>query len=348
MIKLVGKWFDGCTSNSTPAIMTLSGDGSWQVIGLDDKILIQSGVSFKPTVSPRLANTPRYLYFTNDESFETDDNDGVDKALPLLQQGHWSLKLHVLESRLSYVLLAVVIFIGLGFAGVKYGVPAVSYHVAQKIPQSILSTASNQTLVFFDKMFFSPSELEEKQEKRIRKFIQPAIDDHPELTIDIVFRKGGKVKANAFALPDGRIVITDELVELIEKDEELLAIVYHEIGHVVHKHGIRRLLQNSILSFALLSLTGDASGVSEVFLGLPVLLTELGYSRKFEFEADRYALEYLQAHDISPKHFSNILLRFSKTAEDDERESSNQKWLHYFSTHPATEERVEIINNSAQ
>lgn len=347
-MKLTGKWFDGCTSNSTPAIMTILDDGSWKVVRANDQTLIHFGDRFQPTVSPRLANTPRYLSFSGDESFETNDNDGVDRALPLLQQKSWSPKLHLLESRFRYVLLAVIIFVGLAFAGVKYGVPTVSYHIAQRIPQTMLSTASSQTLAIFDKMLFKPSELEEQKERQVRAFLQPALDDHPELAIEIVFRKGEKIKENAFALPDGRIIITDEMVQLIEKDEELLAIVYHEIGHIVHKHGIRRLIQNSLLSFALLSITGDTSGVSEVFLGLPVLLTELGYSRDFEFEADRYAVDYLKAHSISPDHFSTILLRLSKTGESNEGNSNDQKWFHYFSTHPATVERVQIINSSTK
>ena len=46
--------------------------------------------------------------------------------------------------------------------------------------------------------------------------------------------------------------------------------------------------QDALLGFGLRALTGDVAGSSELFLGLPVLLTQLGCSRRFEREADRY------------------------------------------------------------
>ncbi|MCK7469253.1 MAG: M48 family metallopeptidase [Desulfosudis oleivorans] len=81
-------------------------------------------------------------------------------------------------------------------------------------------------------------------------------------------------------------------------DDELLAVLAHEAGHVAHRHGVQRIIQDSLLAFAISAVTGDASGTSQLFLGLPVMLTELAYSRDFEREADRYALDTLR----SPGH----------------------------------------------
>lgn len=347
MIRIEGTWYDGVTSNSTPAVLEVYDSGSWRVFSADE--VIYQDDTFWPTVSPRLGNTPRHISFSGDESFETSDNAGVDGALRLVNQGFWAAKLHLLESRSRYVLVAVVLFCLLGFVGVRYGVPAAADIIAQGIPHSMIATAGKQTMKVFDKTFFSPSELDVEREKQLRTYLKVALDDHPGLKLEILFRKGGAIGANAFALPNGQIVITDEMVALAEKDEELLAIVFHEIGHIVHKHGMRRLIQNSILSFAILAVTGDASGVSELFLGLPVLLTELGYSRGFEIEADQYALQYLNEHAIDPAHFGNILKRVTRL--DDERESADNsgvRWYSYFSTHPATEERIRFIRQAGR
>lgn len=351
MIEIKGNWFDGRTSNGTAVVLKVYKDSSWEVVGISDAQVIQQGDAFQVDVSARLANTPRYIKFSGNETLETDDNSSVDEALRLLKGGHWSLKVHMLESKLRYVLISVVILVVTGVAATKYGVPAAANLIAQHIPKTVLYKTGEQTLSVFDKLFFSPSELDPVRERQLRNNLQQAVDEHLELRLEILFRKGGKIGANAFALPSGQIIITDEMVDLVVDDKELLAILVHEIGHIAHNHGLRRLIQDSILSFAILSITGDASGVSELFLGLPVILAELGYSRGFEVEADIYTLNYLKAHSIDPQHFANILVRASpisvKEGEANENTAS-QKWVNYFSTHPATEDRVKLISSEGR
>ena len=136
------------------------------------------------------------------------------------------------------------------------------------------------------------------------------------------------------------IVFTDEIAELSNEDDELLSILVHEIGHVVQRHSLRTLIQDSILGFVLLSLTGDVTGSSELFLGLPVLMTEMAYSRAFEREADDYALAYLQENNISPYHFANLMKRIEQEMIRKNR-TSDKKWQSYLSTHPMTKERIQ-------
>lgn len=351
MIEIKGTWYDGQTSNGTIAVLRVHNNSSWQVISINDQQIIQHGHDFKASVSARLANTPRYINFNGDETLETKDNNGVDEALRLLQGGHWSLKVHMLESKLRYVLIALVFFIFAGFVTTKFGIPAATNLIVNHIPKHGLHQLGKQTLTVFDELFLEPSELSPSRENELRHKFQPLITEHPGLELNIIFRKGGEIGANAFALPGGQIIITDEMIDLMVNDHELLAIVVHEIGHIKYNHGVRRLIQNSIFSFALFSITGDVSGVSEIFLGLPVIITELGYSRRFEVEADIYALEYLRDHSIAPQHFANILVRASSTGLEDGEKSEHlsvNKWSNYFSTHPATEDRVKMILSQSE
>jgi predicted Zn-dependent protease len=154
-----------------------------------------------------------------------------------------------------------------------------------------------------------------------------------------MFRKGNGLGANAFALPDGTIIFTDEMVALSEHDDELAGVLVHEIGHVVHRHGMRTVIQDSLLGFVLLAITGDVSGSSELFLALPVLLTQLAYSREFEREADDYALDYLRSHGTPTTHFANLIRRIDEKTKG-KCQASDEKWLDYLSTHPMTEERL--------
>jgi Zn-dependent protease with chaperone function len=102
---------------------------------------------------------------------------------------------------------------------------------------------------------------------------------------------------------------------------------------------MRRIVQDSLLSFAFLALTGDSTGVSELFLGFPVVLTELAYSREFERDADQYAMEYLKGQRIEPSRFSDLLARIEKK-HGEQGNSESDKWSGYLSTHPPTQERL--------
>jgi len=102
-----------------------------------------------------------------------------------------------------------------------------------------------------------------------------------------------------------------------------------------------------MLSFSILALTGDASGVSELFLGLPVVLTELAYSRAFEREADRYALDYLLAHGAPPERFADLLSRIDQQHKAQASKAGDgEGWTGYLATHPPTPERVKLFREA--
>jgi predicted Zn-dependent protease len=208
----------------------------------------------------------------------------------------------------------------------------------------VLHVAGNQTLDILDRSIFEPSKLGANVRKDLLLHFEPIIALHSGLGLEIVFRKGGEIGPNAFALPSGVIVFTDEMIQIAEHEDELSAVLAHEIGHIVQRHGMRTLIQDSILSFVLLAMTGDVSGSSELFLGLPVLLTELAYSRKFEMEADAYAFIVLRTHGVQPARFASLMRRIEnrKAAVPG---SASEKWINYLSTHPLTEERLKSFDN---
>jgi Zn-dependent protease with chaperone function len=349
MITISGKWFDGRTSAQIDAVLKVYGNGACHLEKAQsgDLLLKQSG--FLPKVSQRLANTPRYLTFSQGGVFETGDNDGIDKILAMLNKGHWNSWVHVLESKMRYIIPAVALCILLAVCAVKFGVPATAKLISAHLPEVVYQKAGEQTLNILDKLIFEPSELDEELEQRIRYHLQSTIDDHPAQRITVLFRKGGRIGPNAFALPDGQIIFTDEMIKIAEHDDEIVSVLAHEIGHVVHRRGMRRVVQDSLLSFAILSLTGDASGVSELFLGLPAVLTELAYSRAFEREADQFALDYLKSRSIPVHYFADILTRISKIDNDtSQKEQSGKKWSNYLATHPPTQERVKAFSGERQ
>lgn len=104
---------------------------------------------------------------------------------------------------------------------------------------------------------------------------------------------------NALALPGGQIVVTDALVALLhDREEVLIGVLGHELGHVQHRHGMRAMVQAGALAALASWLLGD---VSSVLAAAPVMLGQAAYSRAAEFEADAEAARLLKANGISPR-----------------------------------------------
>ena len=345
MISIRGKFYDGRTSAEVPAVCFIYDNGAVTVENSVDGRRILSLSRFTIKVSPRLADTPRYLHFPDGEKFETQDNLSVDRIAERFAGARWTGWLHQLESRWRFALIALAAMLLIVWGSIKYGVPIAASGIAQRLPPSILHAAGEHTLDILDKSVLSKSDLDEAVRSRLQGHFRPVIDAHPDQILTVLFRKGGRVGPNAFALPDGTIIFTDEMVRLADQDDELVADLTHEIGHVVHRHGLRAIIQDSLLGFALLAITGDATGSSELFLGLPVLLTQLAYSRTFEREADNYALDYLRANDIPPIHFAHLMRRIEQTASPRSK-GSEPKWSGYLSSHPLTTERIQLFEKS--
>jgi Zn-dependent protease with chaperone function len=342
MIVIDGTWYDGKTSTPHPAVLRAYDNGAVAVEASGDGRKLLATTESRLKISPRLANTPRYIYFPDGEKFETDHNDLVDAVAATVKQPSFLNVVHRLETRWRYVTLISVVFVLLLAGFVKYGIPAAAEFLAFRLPPSVMETASRQTLEALDSAVFQPSELPPETQERLLAAFAPVIRRHGQYHPTILFRKGGRVGPNAFALPSGTILFTDEMVALAERDEELVSVLAHEFGHVVHRHALRSLIQKSLLGFTLLAITGDVSGSSELLLGLPVFLTELAYSRDFEREADAYALAYLRSNDLSPHHFAALMGRLETVVEKRQGKKGGG-WTSYLSTHPITEERIEAF-----
>ncbi len=345
MIALRGTWYDGRTSTATDAVCRVYGSGEVRVESEEGKPLAERS-HFDLKVSSRLAHTPRTLHFPDGGAFESGDNDTVDRILEQHGRSVWSRRLHRLESRWPYILAALLIMAVFLWGGIRYGVPFTARVVAEHLPASAYELAGRQTLTILDRSFLRPSQLPRTTRDRLRDHFKTVLQHLHGPKITVLFRQGGPLGPNAFALPDGTVLFTDEMVRIARHDHELTAVLAHEVGHVVHRHGMRRLVQGSLLGFALLAVTGDVSGSSEIFLGLPVMLTELAYSREFERQADDHALSFLRTNGISPDHFARLMRRIQ------ERKTSKAKgrppgWTSYLSTHPALEERLRRFEEGA-
>jgi predicted Zn-dependent protease len=193
-------------------------------------------------------------------------------------------------------------------------------------------------LATLDRIALKPSKLDTDKQVEVEERFRDFIAGEPgEEKYELVFRSGS-VGPNAFALPGGIIVVTDDMVNLAAGDGELMAVLAHEIGHALGRHALRLVLQDSGVAVLVTALAGDAVSMTFLAAALPTALLQSHYSRQFEAEADAYAFAHLKRHGYSPQLFADMMRRLQQASKSSDQEGGV---LQYFSTHPLTEERIE-------
>jgi Zn-dependent protease with chaperone function len=339
MTKVPGTYFDGLTSQARPVTLRFDDNGTLAVRGEGMELVFSRD---QVRIESRLGNTPRFLRFPGDARCEVADNDSVDRALAGWGGRSGGRFLHRLEASWRLALVSVVVMGLVAFVLIRFGLPVAARHIAYGLPMSVSERLGTDTLTVLDKVFFKPSKLPAERQAELHEQFQDLLrqqsDTYP---YELVFRSSPVIGANALALPNGTLVMTDELVELAEHDDEIMGVLAHECGHVQGRHALRSILQNSAVVVVITLATGDMSAVSAVGAALPTILLESKYSRLFETEADVYGVQAMRAAGRDPVHLANILERLSAGSEKAE------KVLAYISSHPATRERIRAIKGDS-
>ncbi len=334
MINIEGYVYDGSSTRKHPATLLASGGGQIKVIYERGEMAAQLE---DVRVSQRLGNIERQFRFDNGAVFVTADNDRVDQFLKQALGKHPGGLIHMLETKSRYVVLSLLILVLAMVWSVTIGIPRLAQHAAEIAPEALVEQISAQAMEVFDDHLLAPSELHPETQAWLQQEFAKLAADYPDYRFTLHFRDGGDIGANAFALPGGDLVVTDALVELAEVDKEVLAVLAHEMGHVVHRHGLRRLFEDSMMAALLFGVTGDINSFAQTAAALPTLLVSRSYARDFEREADEFAQQVMQRHGIDDIHFANILSRI-----DDE--GFGRHGSDFLSTHPNTRERVQRFN----
>ena len=270
---------------------------------------------------------------------------------------------HRLESHLGAVLVALAGIALAGWFGYRDGVPWLAREVAYRLPPSLETELAEEGMKGLDRVVFKPTKLEPERRDSLRQSFA-ALTSAARTTARLEFRDGGWVGANALAIPGGVVVVTDQLVELFDDDERVVAVLAHELGHHRYRHGARNILQDSFVALGAMALLGDASNVAHLATTLPTVMLHTTYSRDFEREADQYAFDLLKATGRSPKLLGDALAALGaerdrgssgggckvpkEEGDDAEKPRRRSHDLGYLSTHPSTEERVRAAETAAR
>lgn len=136
---------------------------------------------------------------------------------------------------------------------------------------------------------------------------------------------------NAFALPGGQVYMLSPMLEATETPEEFAGVLAHEIGHVVHRHGLESLVATSATGLLVGFVLGDMTGLS-VAGGFGSAVIDSRFSRDAETQADVFAAEAAARLGFSPAALGDLL---DRVAADDTGASA----FSLLSSHPLTIER---------
>jgi Zn-dependent protease with chaperone function len=239
---------------------------------------------------------------------------------------------------------AVVLLAGVLVAGYWWGVPWAARGIVALVPHEVDRSIGEAALTRLQSQLLLPSKLGAERQEALRRSFAAALASRVPLPRQrpwqVRFHSGGKVLgANAFALPDGSIVFTDELLALLEgHDDALVGVFGHEYGHLHHRHGMQALARFTLVSLATSVALGD---FSTVLAGAPALLAHLSYSRDAERQADRMAAEVLVASGRSPQAMVTFFERMA--AKRGTRGPGERALPIALASHPEDEERVDFF-----
>jgi Zn-dependent protease with chaperone function len=359
---IMARWFNGQSSRAQEVLVALQAGPkgpNLKLHALDQAHVPARSFSHHQVEWPAQWSSDRpsaalTVGLENAGSLQIDDPQAWQDALALAghrpsltqrMQTHWPV--------LLAVLIAAAILIGLFY---RYGTPWAAAQITRVIPLEWETSLSQRAMEQLDQNFLKPSKIPVQRQEQIRaqfdvsqnrigKDLQAYATYAPKYTL--AFRLGPG--ANAFALPGGTVVVFDGLIEMATKlkldDDALMGVLAHEMGHIVHRHTTRLLVEQGVLNVGLGLALGDVSYLLSLS---STLLTGRVYQRQHEAQADCFAIQLMQQLQRPTGPMADLLLGISSSRDIEKTAAQNKPadkstLAILLSSHPETRQRAEQL-----
>lgn len=311
MAALQADFFDGKSSRSQPVLLEPGEHGAILVKAQDGELI--STVSAGDVQWPeRTRHGARIAQLPAGASLQSRDATAWDEWAAL-HATRESLVVRAQQSWRGVAVAAVLLVSGFG-AFYLWGLPAAAQAIVSVVPPSVDAALGRTALAQVEQSWVKPSQLPKEVQDRLRgrfaKLVRLSHGDNPP-QYQLLFRQS-TIGPNAFALPGGTLVMTDELVDLLKDDDVVMGVLGHELGHVTHRHGMRQLVQVAVLQTALSAAFGD---YASIIAYAPLVLGTMGYSREHERQADAESVTLMRAAGIS----SRVMVRFFEAVRAEQK-----------------------------
>lgn len=144
---------------------------------------------------------------------------------------------------------------------------------------------------------------------------------------------------NAFALPGGKVGVNTGMFDIARTDDQLAAVIAHEIAHATARHSAERISQQLLVQGGLQGLgiaTGSGSAV-QLAAAAAQFGVILPFSRSQELEADAIGLMYMAEAGYDPRAAVDLWNNMA--------EAGGKRPVEFLSTHPAPESRIKRLQD---
>jgi len=342
-------WFAASSSKARSALLSFSTD-ELLVSETEDMVLANDGtVAFELAennltvtyslhelrLSPPLAKLPREITLPDGGKLIVDNVHDINRFF--LNRRRYLLLDQLERNKKAWLLALILVPLSLVWL-IKVVIPAGAKMVTPLIPQTVVEQIDKQVLTLLDKTSLDESTVAEQEQKSIQLMWQSLLTDlhYNSTDFSLNFRKSEFYGANAFALPGGTVVVTDELLTLLKQQPNALkAVLLHEMGHVIHQHGLQMIAESAGTTLLMTYFFGDLDGGAEFFTGTALTIVQNQFSQSLESEADDYALLQLKQLNLPTSSLGEALSSLSKGSKE------YALFEKYFSSHPSIKQRVE-------
>ena len=145
---------------------------------------------------------------------------------------------------------------------------------------------------------------------------------------------------NAFALPGNKIGVHTGMMQLVDNQDQLAAVLGHEVGHVLARHSNERASQETLVQQGMGLIQQTSYGQNALTMGLLGLGSQYGvlmpYSRTHESEADEIGVDLMAKAGFDPQQSVQLWKKM-------EQASQGNQPIEFMSTHPAHETRIQQL-----
>ena len=318
---LRARWFDGASSQARTVLVVLEpAPGGPQLAlhapGQPPRRFAHGAVEWPEEWNPHRP-PPRLVVDLGDGGSLEIDDPATWQAM-LSAAGHRPGLAQRMQTRWP-VFAAVLVLAAAGlFLFYRHGTPWLATQLTRHVPLAWETALSQQVLHQMDEGTLKPSKLAPERQAALRARFdalaaQAGAGRYAGYAPRYALQVRSGLGANAFALPGGTVVVTDALVEAARAhrlgDDAIAGVLAHEIGHVVHRHTTRMVVEQGVLNIGLGLALGDVSGLLSTGGSL---LTGLAYRRNHEREADCHALALMRAAGLPTAPMADLLLAIAQ------------------------------------
>jgi len=255
--------------------------------------------------SEAVQHTRRWIFFEDGWACEV-TSDAFSELFPDPSSGLGRKIFQVLQS--DRLFLSIFFLINIALIGFLFqlGVPKLAERVASKLDNDLMIAIGNSAQKKLDSTIFSESKLSTEKQQRLKSLFKHSIGFmylanskyKTDIHYNVKFRDSSNKLATAFGLPNGTIIVTDKLVNILKSETHLLLMMAHSAGHIYNRHRVKATLEESLPRLIYSYLFPNSLNTRVFSSDLLKRLETLSYPAHMEKQATTLATDFMAANQI--------------------------------------------------